>query len=693
MSQTFFLDQVTNGKPFPLGATCTPDGVNFSLYSKNGTAVELLLFDRVDDEHASQSIPLNPSSHQTYYYWHVFVPGLKAGQVYGYRVTGPSAPERGFRFDPSKVLLDAYGKGVVVPANYNRRAATEPGDNSATAMKSVVVDPAQFDWQGDKPIHRPWSRTIIYEMHVGGFTRHPSSGVSPEKRGTYAGLVEKIPYLQDLGITAVELMPIFQFDDHDAPDGLTNYWGYAPVSFFAPHSGYSHSKDPLGVLDEFREMVKALHLAGIEIILDVVFNHTAEGNEAGPTLCLRGLDNEVYYLLENDRSRYSDYTGTGNTLNTNRSIVRRMILDSLRYWVEEMHVDGFRFDLASVLSRDEMGHPMLDPPVIWDIETDPVLAGTKLIAEAWDAGGLYQLGSFVGDAWKEWNGKFRDDVRSFVKGDPGNVDKLLHRLVASPDVFGIERWRPERSINFVTCHDGFTLNDLVSYNVKHNESNGEENRDGTNNNLSWNCGVEGLTEDATVEMLRNQQVKNFLTLTVLALGTPMLLMGDEARRTQRGNNNAYCHDDETSWFDWTLLKRHSDVHRFVKRLISHRLRPLAQSSWHNQTLTDFLRQARIQIHGVKLGQPDLSHDSHSLAFGALDPAGAIVHVSINAYWEPLVFELPSPPDGVGWRRWIDTSLESPDDICDRNHAPLVAGPTYLVRPRSIVCLFGQTEIS
>ena len=395
------IDEGLAGKPFPVGATCKPEGVNFSVYSKNATAVELLLFRSLDDNHASYTISLDPSTHQTYYYWHVFVPDVKPGQIYGYRVTGPYEPERGLRFDAGKVLLDPYGKGVAVSANYSRRAASEPGANTATAMKSVVVDPDQFDWEGDAPLHRSWSKTIIYEMHVGGFTRHPSSGVSPEKRGTYSGLIEKIPYLQDLGITAVELMPVFQFDEQDAPDGLKNYWGYAPVSFFAPHSGYSSRKDPLGPIDEFREMVKALHRAGIEIILDVVFNHTAEGNEVGPTLSFRGLDNEVYYLLENDRARYSDYTGTGNTLNTNRSIVRRMILDSLRYWVQEMHVDGFRFDLASVMSRDEAGRPMLDPPVIWDIETDPVLAGTKLIAEAWDAAGLYQVGSFVGDAWKE----------------------------------------------------------------------------------------------------------------------------------------------------------------------------------------------------------------------------------------------------------------------------------------------------
>jgi isoamylase len=692
MSHALKDQRVAEGKPFPLGAACKADGVNFSVYSKNATAVELLLFDRVDDTHPSNSFPLDRSTHQTYYYWHAFVPGLKAGQIYGYRVSGPYDPQRGFRFDRDKVLLDPYGKGVVVPAGYSRRAAAESGANTGTAMKSVVVDPHQFDWEGDAPLHRSWSSTIIYEMHVAGFTRHPSSGVVADKRGTYSGLIEKIPYLQDLGITAVELMPVFQFDEQDAPHGLTNYWGYAPISFFAPHSGYSQRKDPLGPIDEFRGLVKALHRAGIEIILDVVFNHTTEGNEVGPTLCFRGLDNEVYYLLENDRSRYSDYTGTGNTLNTNRAIVRRMIIDSLRYWVEEMHVDGFRFDLASVMSRDETGRPMLDPPVIWDIETDPVLAGTKLIAEAWDAAGLYQVGSFVGDAWKEWNGRFRDDIRSFVKGDAGTVTKIPQRLVASPDVFGSQRWRPERSVNFVTCHDGFTLNDLVSYNVKHNESNGEQSRDGTDNNLSWNCGAEGPTEDIIVEQLRNRQVKNFLTLNLLALGTPMLLMGDEVRRTQRGNNNAYCHDDETNWFDWSLLERHGDVYRFVKLLVAHRLHHLAQRNRRDQTLADFLSEAQIQMHGIKLNQPDWGHDSHSLAFTARDPAGGMVHTMINGYWESLVFEVPLTTEDSHWRRWIDTSLISPDDVCARDEAPLINNQTYLVQPRSIVCLFARPRV-
>ncbi len=388
---------------------------------------------------------------------------------------------------------------MAVPATYSRQAAALKGDNAATAMKSVVVDTSGYDWEGDAPLRNPSARTIVYEMHVRGFTRHPSSGVAEKTRGTFAGLIEKLPYLQELGITAVELLPVFQFDAQDCPPGKVNYWGYAPVSFFAPHLAYSSRQDPLAAVDEFRDMVKALHRAGIEVILDVVFNHTAEGDERGPTLCFRGLDNPTYYILEGEGSRYANYTGTGNTLKANHPVVRRMIVDSLRYWVEAMHVDGFRFDLASILARDAAGQAMPNPPVLWDIESDPVLAGTKLIAEAWDAAGLYQVGRFIGDSWKEWNGRFRDDVRAFFRGEPGSVARVADRLVGSPEIYGHKQREAEQSVNFVTCHDGFTLNDLVSYDGKHNEANGEDNRDGANDNRSWNCGVEGPTDDPAVE--------------------------------------------------------------------------------------------------------------------------------------------------------------------------------------------------
>src|ERR1700746_52895 len=535
------------GRSAPLGATVSSDGVNFSLYSRDASGIELLFFDHEDDGCPSHVIRLDPTTNRSYHYWHVFVPGLRVGQLYGYRVHGPFDPTKGLRFDPTKVLLDPYGRGAAVPRNYSREAARQEGDNAATAMKNLVVDPSLYDWEGDTPLRRPSSQTIVYEMHVKGFTRHPNSGVPEPTRGTYRGLIQKIPYLRDLGVSAVELLPVFQFDPQDCPPVLVNYWGYAPVSFFAPHQAYSSRQDPLGAVDEFRDMVKSLHRAGIEVILDVVFNHTAEGDHLGPTLRFRGLDNGAYYLLENDRSRYANYSGTGNTLNANHSIVRRMIVDSLRYWVEEMHVDGFRFDLAAILDRDESGNLLPSPPVLWDIESDPVLAGTKLIAEAWDAAGLYQVGSFVGDSWREWNGLFRDDVRAFIRGDDDSVGRFAARFLGGPDFYAHKAREAEQSINFVTCHDGFTLNDLVSYNYKHNDSNGESNRDGGNDNRSWNCGVEGPTNDPEIEKLRNRQVKNFLTITLLSLGMPMLLMGDEARRTQFGNNNAYCHDNEASW--------------------------------------------------------------------------------------------------------------------------------------------------
>ena len=459
------------GKSFPLGATLNGVGANFSVFAKHSTAAQLLLFNHVDDGQPARVINLDPHTNRTYHYWHAFVPGISAGQLYGYRVSGPFDPARGLRFDPNKVLLDPYGKCIARPASRSREAARHPGGNTATALKSVIVDPSAYDWEEDAPIGRPFAKTIIYEMHVGGFTRHPSSSVPPAQRGTYAGLIEKIPYLQDLGVSAVELLPVFAFDEEDGPTRLGNYWGYQPLSFFAPHDGYSSRRDPLGALDEFRDMVKALHRAGIEVILDVVYNHTTEGNEHGPTICFRGLANENYYILPEDKSRYADYTGCGNTLNANEPIVRRLIIDSLRYWVTEMHVDGFRFDLASILSRDENGLPMASPPVLWDIESDPILANVKLIAEAWDAAGLYQVGRFVGDSWKEWNGRFRDDVRAFLKGDNGTARAMAFRLTGSPDIYEQEEREAEQSINFVTCHDGFTLNDLVSYNGKHNEVN------------------------------------------------------------------------------------------------------------------------------------------------------------------------------------------------------------------------------
>jgi glycogen operon protein len=684
---TTALPTTNPGNSAPLGATVVGGGVNFSLFSRGAAGVELLLFDREDDAAPSRVVPIDAETNRTYHYWHVFVPGVRPGQLYAYRVRGPSA--NGSRFDPTKVLLDPYGRGVVVPKGYGRETARHEGDNAATAMKSVVVDPSAYDWEGDAPLCRPSARTIIYEMHVRGFTRHPSSGVGEQTRGTYAGLVEKIPYLQQLGVTAVELLPVFQFDAQDCPPGRVNYWGYAPISFFAPHQAYSSRRDPLGPVNEFRDMVKALHRAGIEVILDVVFNHTAEGDHTGPTLSFRGIDNPTYYILEQGGTRYANYTGCGNTLNANHPVVRRLIVDSLRYWVEEMHVDGFRFDLASILSRDASGCPLPHPPVLWDIESDPRLAGTKLIAEAWDAAGLYQVGSFVGDAWKEWNGRFRDDVRDFFRGEPGSVRRVADRLLGSPEVYGHKEREAEESVNFVTCHDGFTLNDLVSYNGKHNEANGEDNRDGANDNRSWNCGAEGPTGDAAVERLRNRQVKNYLTVTMMSLGVPMILMGDEVRHTQRGNNNAYCHDNEMSWLDWTLLTRHADVHRFVRLLIARRLMREVEHERRRVSLNTMINQANKAWHGVRLHQPDWGDQSRSVAFGAEWAKERLqFHLILNAYWEPLDFELPRPTDGNRgpWRRWIDTALDSPNDIVAWRSSPAVPGDTYRAESRSVVVL-------
>jgi glycogen operon protein len=678
----------TVGVAAPLGAEPDRKGTNFSVFSRHATGVEILLFDRVGDAKPARTIRLDVAGNRTYHYWHAFVPGVAAGQIYGYRVEGPADLPAGLRFDPAKVLLDPYGRGVVVPERYDREAARAAGETTATAMKSVVVDPSEYDWEGDVPLRTPAARTIVYEMHVRGFTRHPSSGLDEKRRGTYAGLVEKIPYLQGLGITAIELLPVFQYDPFDCPPGKINYWGYAPVSFFAPHRAYSARQDPLGPMDEFRDMVKALHRAGIEVILDVVFNHTAEGDETGPTVCFRGFDNPTYYILEADRRRYANYTGTGNTLNANHPIVRRLIVDSLRYWVEVMHVDGFRFDLASILARDDGGRAMPNPPVLWDIESDPVLAGTKLIAEAWDAGGLYQVGSFIGDSWKEWNGRFRDDIRSFFRGDPGSVGRVADRLVGSPQIYGHEGREAEQSVNFITCHDGFTLNDLVSYDRKHNEDNGEGNRDGADDNRSWNCGVEGPTEDPAVEALRNRQVKNLLAVTLLSLGLPMISMGDEVRRTQRGNNNAYCQDSEISWFDWTLVDKHADVLRFVRGLNAQRLTRSIEHERQRLSLSQMIREATKSWHGVKVGQPDWGEQSHSLALSAvLRRQGIEAYLILNAYWEPLDFELPAAAGPGGpWRRWIDTSLACPQDIGPWQEGPACSDPVYRTGPRSVVVL-------
>ncbi len=661
------------GKSFPLGATVYDHGVNFSVFSKNATQVELLLFESADDKQPGQVIPLIPVIHRTFYYWHVFVQSMKPGQIYGYRVYGPYDPSSGYRYDHGKVLVDPYAKAIVTPAGFSRKAASEPGDNCAQAMKSVVVNTRAYDWEGDESLNIPFSTSVIYELHVKGFTRHPSSGICPEKRGTYLGLIEKIPYLQKLGVTAVELMPVYQFDEQDANEGLTNYWGYSPVNFYAPHNGYGHHKDPLLLIDEFRDMVKAFHRAGIEVILDVVFNHTAEGGADDPTYSFKGFGNKAYYLLNEDKTKYLDYTGCGNTMNTNHSIVRRMIMDSLRYWASEMHIDGFRFDLASVLSRDESGEPLKNPPILWEIESDPVLASCKIIAEAWDAAGLYQVGSFIGDKWAEWNGHYRDDIRKFVKGDKGIVKKLASRILGSPDIYPDPNREPNRSIHFVTCHDGFTLNDLVSYNEKHNEANLEGNRDGTNENYSWNCGFEGPAQDKEIEHLRLRQIKNFITLLFFSQGTPMLSMGDEVRRTQRGNNNAYCQDNEISWFDWTLVDKNKHLLNFVTGVIGFTQGLEVFRLEKILTTKEVVSGPHLIWHGTRAHSPDWNEYSRSLAFSISYPeCKEYIYVILNSYWDGLAFFLPRLDYNMRWHRIIDTSLDPPNDFCN----PLKSEPLF-----------------
>lgn len=676
------------GRSYPLGATHSEQGTNFCIFSKHCTGVDLLLFDEPAAPEPSTVIKLDPQINKTGFYWHIFLEGVQVGQVYAYRVDGDFAPEKGERFDRNKVLLDPHALTVVNFENYDRASATAPGDNCAKALRAVVTDTTNYDWEGDTPLRLPNAESVIYEMHLAGFTKHPNSGVSEDKRGTYAGLIEKIPYLKELGVTAVELMPIQQFDEFDARPGLKNYWGYSPLAFFAPHRAYSSNQEVFGPINEFRDMVKALHKAGIEVILDVVYNHTCEGNESGPTQSFRGFDNSTYYLLEDDQTYYKNYSGCGNTLRANHPVVGRFILDSLRYWVSEMHVDGFRFDLASVLTRDLIGQPNDMPAVLWTVESDPVMAGIKLIAEAWDIG-LYQVGLFINRSnfFGEWNGPFRDDVRRFVKGDKKTVKSLAARILGSSDIYIKPDREPNRTVHFITCHDGFTMNDLVSYDKKHNAANGEFNADGSNDNHSWNCGVEGPTADDEIDKLRERQIKNFLTILFTSQGTPMLLMGDEVRRTQQGNNNAYCQDNELSWFDWSLVEKQKDMLQFTRKLIAYTQALEIFKERRLLVTSPESNEPHIVWHGVELEEPDLGDNSHSLAFTLYHPDHEEeLHIMLNAFWKPLFFELPKPLSGYTWHRIIDTYLPTGSDIRLPDEAPQIVHNHYRVQARSAVVL-------
>lgn len=673
-----------------LGAEPDAQGVNFAIWARLASQVELLLFADADDTHP-RILPLSPRLNRTAYYWHIHVAGIGDGQLYGWRVNGPWRPYEGTRFDFSKVLLDPYGRQVVLGTHYDRFAASRSGSNLHCCAKSAVMTLDDYDWEDDQSPNHPMSRSVIYEMHVAGFTLDPSCGLDPTLRGTYAGLIERIPYLKSLGITAVELLPVFQFDPQEAPPGRANWWGYGPMSFFAPHNGYARDKTAKGALNEFRDMVKALHRAGIEVILDVVYNHTAEGGDDGPTFCFRGIDHEAYYILDpKDRSN-TNYSGCGNTVNGSHAVTKQLILHSLRYWREHMHVDGFRFDLASILSRDEEGRPLVHPPTLLSIDTDPLLADCKMIAEAWDAGGLYQVGSLAGSRWREWNGQFRDDVRRFIKGDENTVRAFAQRMIGSPDIYLYTHSDPEKSVNFVTCHDGFTLWDLVSYNERHNLGNGENNRDGSSNNYSWNHGVEGVSDDPAIQQLRLQQAKNLITATLLSIGTPMLLMGDEILRTQFGNNNAYCQNQPWNWLDWHPQGWQKQMRHFVTELIRYRRHLFNRQHVDGleMSLTEMLQRAEIRWHGVSPGQPDWNPTSHSIAMSAVSRDHQLaLYVIFNAYWEPLRFSLPLPPSAIEgqWQRIVDTALLPPDDIVPFGHSLPIVGLDYVAAPRAS-CLF------
>ena len=683
---------VRRGHPLPYGAVSRRDGINFSIVSHNATAVTLVLFLPGEEEPVLE-VPLDSRYNRTGDVWHAFVTGIDPGIEYGYRLDSTPNPEPAIhRYDPSKVMIDPYGKGL---AGLEGWGGGEAPIARLGRLRSRVVE-EEYDWGLDHFLNIPLADSIIYEIHVRGFTRHPSSGVAHP--GTFRGVAEKIPYLKRLGITAVELMPVTEFEEADNPrrspsgEPLRNFWGYQPVSFFVPKASYAGDGGPDAALLEFKEMVKALHEAGIEVILDMVFNHTGEGGDGGPTFCYRGVDNATYYLIDPKTGHYMNYSGCGNTLNCNHPSVRFMILTALRYWVTEMHVDGFRFDLASILGRGRDGEVLPNPPLLEVIAADPVLADVKLIAEAWDAAGLYQVGSFPSwGRWAEWNGRFRDEVRSFVKSDSGMVRLLTKRLSGSPDLYETSGREPWHSINFITSHDGFTLADLVSYNEKHNHENGEANADGHNENLSWNCGEEGFSSNPEVLALRRRQMRNFMTLLMFSQGVPMILGGDEFGRTQRGNNNAYCQDNELSWVDWSLEERNADFFRFASRLIRFRK---AHLSLRRRT---FFGQENggppaVAWYGIKQrGKPERSGGGRVLAMHLLPVNGDDdIYVILNAHWEPHVFELPRLPPGKSWRCFVDTGRDPPEDAAEPGaEPPLLAPQSYAVGPRTTVVLVGR----
>jgi len=687
------------GLPLPLGVNECCDGFNFSLFSRHATRICLDLFSGEEDSIPRATLELDPRRHRTGDIWHVKVRGIGYGQAYALRVDGPFHPEQGHRFNHHKALLDPYATALVGTARWDFacicgcEAPSTPEERSFSSEDDarwkpncLIVDRG-FDWQGDLPPRHAWADTVIYETHVRGLTVHPSSVVTHP--GTFLGVAEKIPYLKELGITAVELMPVQEFYEHElvrrnplTGEKLRNYWGYSTVAFFAPKESYSTRSVPGVQVTEFKTLVRELHRAGIEVILDIVFNHTAEGNESGPTLNFRGLDNRIYYMLAADRRYYQNYSGCGNTLNCSHPVVRDYILDCLRYWVTEMHVDGFRFDLASVMGRDAAGNLLPNPPLLERIAEDPILRDVKLIAEAWDAGGAYQVGSFPGRRWSEWNGRYRDEVRRFWRGDPGMMGVFASRICGSADIYQRGGKEPLNSINFVTCHDGFTLNDLVSFASKHNEANGEENRDGSDVNFSANYGVEGESDDPDIAAVRLRQIKNLLATLLISRGVPMLLGGDEFRRSQAGNNNAYCQDSELSWYDWRLVQRHWEVLRFTHGMIAFRRRHkvLREEQFYRESDVDWFAS---DGRGPRWDGPDT-------AFGCVihAPENEVpLCLLFNAGVGEQEFMLPAPGKGASWRAAVDTARASPFDICDSGSETLLEYPDrYLLSARSMAIL-------
>jgi glycogen operon protein len=707
---------VGTGRALPLGAVPTEGGVNFAVFSRHATSISLLLFESGEPGSPFEEIRLSKQKNRTGDIWHCHIKGLKAGAFYLYRADGPYIPEKGLRFNFNKALIDPYAKALTDLSAWNpgTSLAYNPGgsssdlsysynDDGALKPRCMVVEDS-FDWKGDMPLNYPLRFCVLYETHVRGLTMNANSGV--EHPGTYKGVTEKIPFFKDLGVTSLEFLPIQEFNEREISaknphtgEVLKNYWGYSTMAFFAPKGSYASDKSPGGQVREFKEMVRELHRAGIEVILDIVFNHTAEGNEMGPTFSFRGLDNSIYYILSENKRYYQNYSGCGNTVNCNNPVVRNFILDCLRYWVVEMHVDGFRFDLGSILGRDQNGCLMENPPVLERIAEDPILSSTKIIAEAWDAGGAYQVGWFPG-RWAEWNDRFRDDMRRYWLGEPRQTRHLATRLSGSSDLYLRDGRKPFHSINFITSHDGFTMMDLVSYNRKHNEENGEQNRDGSDNNLSANYGAEGPVEDPAINTLRERQIKNLIASLLVSTGTPMLLGGDEMGRTQGGNNNAYCQDNPISWYDWSLCQKNSGLCRFVKEMIAFRLRHqgFMRPEFYTGRDGNYNAIPDISWFDEKGKTPDWDNLDYCLAL-RMDGSRADIladrddndfFIMFNSGPEPVEFKICDPMEGKKWVRAVDTGLPSPHDIMVPGAEALLEDlNAYNLKDRSMAVLISR----